>query len=155
MIEYIRASVADTEELTQRRLDYIKDDFGEISPEEKERIAAQLRDYFPRHLEKDLFAFVARDDGRIVATALLAFIEKPANPSFINGKIGEVFSVYTQPEYRGQGIASRLMKDLLAHAKEEGLDHVDLSATDKGYPMYKKLGFTERTSHYTEMRHEL
>ena len=62
-----------------------------------------------RKLGKDLIAFVARDGGRLVATAYLLRIEKTANPSIRNGLVGEVLSVFTEKEYRGQGISTRLM----------------------------------------------
>ncbi|MGN0266721.1 MAG: hypothetical protein ACI4D7_03495, partial [Lachnospiraceae bacterium] len=32
---------------------------------------------------------------------------------------------------------------------------MDLNATDEGYPIYKKVGFTGKNHRYTEMRYEL
>lgn len=102
-----------------------------------------------------LFAFVAKDSGRIVATALLVLVEKPCSPSFLRGRIGEVLNVYTMPQYRRKGIATELMKNLMAFSKEQELDYIKLIATKSGYPVYKKLGFQEYVSDYTEMRFSL
>ena len=47
----------------------------------------------------------------------------------------------TLPEYRGQGIASALLDLGLTHGINEGLREFWLSATQDGYPLYKKRGF--------------
>ena len=60
----------------------------------------QLPDYFDKRLGKDIIAFVARADGRLVASAYLLLIEKPANPSMPNGLVGEVLSVFTDNDKR-------------------------------------------------------
>lgn len=112
----------------------------------------KLPEYFEKHLGKDLFAFAAKENNEIVATALLLIIEKPSNPNFITGLIGNVLNVYTMPDYRRQGISAKLMENLISFAKEHNLDFVELKATTEGYPLYKKIGFTEHNSDYTDMR---
>ena len=54
--------------------------------------------YFQTHLNKDLIAFIAKDDDRIVATTFLLVVDKPPNPHFINGRVGEVLNVYTSED---------------------------------------------------------
>ena len=79
-------------------------------------------------------------------------LQKPCHPKMIHGKMGEVLSVYTLPAYRRQGIAQHNMQRLVDYARANGLDYVNLSATKAGYPVYQKVGFSERQSHYTEMQ---
>jgi GNAT superfamily N-acetyltransferase len=50
-------------------------------------------------------------------------------------------NVYTQPEWRGQGIARALMKILMQRAKGLGTDRLVLHASDAGRPLYLSLGF--------------
>ena len=90
-----------------------------------------------------------------MAAAYLLIIEKPANPFLPNGLDGEVLSVYTESEYRGKGICTQLMKNMIEFAKENKLCRIDLMATDEGYPVYKKVGFEERTQKYIDMRLKL
>ena len=52
--------------------------------------------------------------------------------------------VLTHPDYRGQGMARRLMEHALAYL-ENRADWVKLDATDMGYPLYKKLGFEDES----------
>lgn len=78
----------------------------------------------------------------------------PANVMLLNGLYGEVLSVYTEPEYRGKGICTQLIKNLLEYGKKAGLGRIDLSATDEGYPVYKKIGFSDKNSRYTSMTYK-
>ena len=68
---------------------------------------------------------------------------------------GEVLSVYTENEYRGKGICTQLMKNMIEYAKENRLCRIDLMATKEGYPVYKKVGFEDKTQKYLDMRLKL
>ena len=154
-VTFDTANNKDISELTRLRIAYIMDDYGSISEDDQHAMEVQLPNYFERKLGKDLIAFVARADGQMVATAYLLIIEKPANPSMQNGLVGEVLSVFTEKEYRGQGISTRLMNDVVNYAKENRLCYIDLKATEEGYSLYKKIGFEERNQKYKDMRLKL
>ena len=148
------AAKEDIRELIRMRIAYMIDDFGSVSDHERECMEKQLPDYFERKLGTELFAFVARDGDRIVSVAYLHVIEMPANSILLNGLYGDVLSVYTEPEYRGKGLCTRLMENLVAYGRELGLGRIDLSATDDGYPIYAKVGFKDRESRYRDMRYK-
>ena len=154
-ITFDTANNSDIAELIRLRIAYIMDDYGSISEDDQHAMEVQLPNYFERKLGKDLIAFVARADGQMVATAYLLIIEKPANPSMQNGLVGEVLSVFTEKEYRGQGISTRLMNEVVNYAKENRLCYIDLKATEEGYSLYKKIGFEERNQKYKDMRLKL
>ena len=151
-VVFDRANKDDIPELIRLRIEYIIDDYGSISEQERRSMKEHLPDYFERRLGKELIVFVARAEKRLVAAAYLLIIEKPSNPSMLNGLVGEVFSVFTEREYRGKGISTRLMNDMIAYAKDKCLCHIDLKATDEGYPLYKKLGFEDKSQKYIDMR---
>ena len=154
-IVFDMAGIDDIPELVRLRIAYMIDDFGSISEYERRCIEEQLPDYFDRRLGKELIAFVARAEGRLVAAAYLLIIEKPANPFLPNGLDGEVLSVYTENEYRGTGICTQLMKNMIEDARENRLCRIDLMATKEGYPVYKKVGFEDKTQKYLDMRLKL
>lgn len=54
--------------------------------------------------------------------------------------------VLTLPEFRGQGLANRLLTHTLAFLEKNGVDWAKLDATDMGRPIYSKLGFAEQLS---------
>jgi GNAT superfamily N-acetyltransferase len=51
--------------------------------------------------------------------------------------------VYTDPAYRGQGLASALLNRLVVEAKRRSVRKLFLEASTIGKPMYKKYGFIE------------
>lgn len=153
-IVFDEATKADINELVKLRIAYMVDDFGGVSDHEKECMEKQLPDYFNRKLGDELIAFVAKDGNRIVSVVYLHIIEMPANSILLNGLYGEVLSVYTEPEYRGNGLCTKLMQNLIEYGKRRGLGRVDLSATREGYPIYVKMGFVEKEQRYIDMRYK-
>lgn len=150
---YSQATKEDIDDLIRLRIAYLIDDFGSVSETERASLLKQLPDYYGRKLGDELVAFVAKDGEHMVSVVQLHIIEMPANTYLPNGFYGEVISVYTEPEYRGKGLCTQLMNNLLEYGKTLGLDRVDLSATKKGYPIYKKVGFRDKENRYTDMRY--
>jgi GNAT superfamily N-acetyltransferase len=142
-MEFVIATDRDIEQLVQMRMLYICEHFKEITDIQKGKIQKQLPDYFKKHIGKDVIPFIAKEQEQMVATAILLKVEKPANPRFVTGVIGEVLNVYTRKEYRRQGIARQLMEMLLSYSREQFFDYVELKSTEDGYPLYKDLGFTD------------
>lgn len=153
-MEYYKADNKEIQNLVNMRVAYLNEDYGHLESDVIEKIISSLPDYFEKHLNNDLFAYVAKDT-EIVATALLLIVEKPANPSFISGKTGVVLNVYTKEDYRRKGIANKLMKMLLSDAEKLKLDYVELKATNDGYNLYKSLGFKDSVSEYKPMKYEI
>ena len=151
-ITFDEATKEDIDELIKLRIAYMIDDFGSVTDHEKECMETQLKDYFDRKLGDELIVFAARDGKRIVSVAYLHIIEMPANSILLNGLYADVLSVYTEPEYRGQGLCTKLMEMLVEYGKKRGLGRIDLSATEKGHPIYKKIGFEDTEHRYTDMR---
>lgn len=141
--------------LTEIRIKYILEDFGSSAADNETELRRSLSGYFEAHLGRDMFAYLAEDCGKIIASAFLVVSEKPANPSFPRGRTGTVMNVYTEKEYRRQGIASAIMKMLIADAERLELDFVELKATGEGYPLYDSLGFKETGSTYINMKYTL
>ena len=150
-ITFEQATKADIDELIRLRIEYMIADFGSVSDDERECMERQLPDYFERKLGTELIAFVARTEDHICASALLHVIESPASSLLPNGYYGKVLGVYTEPEFRGQGICTRLMTNLVEYGRCKGLGRIDLGATADGHPVYERVGFKDKLSKYTDM----
>lgn len=148
---YGEATKEDYEELIQLRIRNMKENYKEVSNHAEKSIRKQLVDYFERKLGSELFIFIAKDEGRIVGTAYLMVIEGPANVWMLNGLYGEVRGVYTLPEYRGKGICTRLMTDLVERGRKRGLSEIQLDSTKDGYSIYKKIGFEDAELEFAAM----
>ena len=149
----IRLAVpADIPQLCRLRLAYFDEEFGTLPADKAAAISTHLPSYFERQLGTGCIAAVAEtEDGSLVSNALLTVVEKPANPFFPCGRSGYVLGVFTEPEHRGNGLATQIMETILAEARRLALDTVTLSASDMGKHIYEKLGFTVKESKFTEM----
>ena len=66
---YREAEKKDISLLIELRLTYLTEDRGNLTPEHRWAISAQLQDYFERNLGSMFFAHLAEQDGRTVGTA--------------------------------------------------------------------------------------
>jgi GNAT superfamily N-acetyltransferase len=80
-------------------------------------------------------------EGRVVAGAGVAIGDWPGSPDDPTGKRALVLNVYTEPEFRRQGIARQLMLAVIAWCRDEGLRTLSLHASDFGRALYEELGF--------------
>ena len=147
-----KAGVDDIDALVKLRLDYLCEDHGSLSEDDRTVIRRDLPGYFQAHLDKDLFVYVIREDHTIVSCAFLLIIEKPMSPSFINGKTGVVLNVYTCPSARRKGYAGEVMRTMISEAKEKELSVIELKSTEDGYRLYRSVGFTDDRSKYHMMK---
>jgi ribosomal protein S18 acetylase RimI-like enzyme len=69
----------------------------------------------------------------------------PPGPGNPDGRRGYIYSMATNPEWRGRGIARGVVTALLDWFVAEGITAVDLHATAEGEPVYRALGFTDRS----------
>ena len=159
-----KAIITDIDSLIKLRLDYLQEDYGDnFTPDEISKATIQLREYFNKYLDpaKDYFdefiAVLAEIDDKVAATAFMVITEVPANiRAFPTGKKAVIINVLTYPEYRRQGIATKLLSYLIDEAKKSNISFIELSATRMGKSVYEKLGFTESSnSDYTKMRLKL
>ena len=65
----------------------------------------------------------------------------PSHPYDGQCRRATILNMYTDPRYRRQGIAGRLMQTMIDWCREEKFVHVTLHASDKGRPLYESLGF--------------
>ena len=54
---------------------------------------------------------------------------------------GDIGNVAVAPEYRRQGIATRILTRLVEDAHRRGVTAISLEATAMGRPLYEKFGF--------------
>jgi GNAT superfamily N-acetyltransferase len=60
--------------------------------------------------------------------------------------LGWIGMVLVLPEFRGRGIARRLMEHALGFAEENAVRCLALDATDMGWPLYRDLGFEDEAA---------
>jgi len=84
---------------------------------------------------------LAMDGSTPVGCATICYISLMPTFSHPTGKRAHFMNVYTKVPYRRQGIAKRMMEALISEAKEKGITHLGLDATEDGRELYRVLGF--------------
>ena len=59
------------------------------------------------------------------------------------GKRAHLMNVYTNKDYRRQGIARKMVNMLIDDARDRGATEISLDATESGRPLYESLGFID------------
>lgn len=79
-------------------------------------------------------------DGSVVAGTGLWLMDWP--PHMIgSGPRGNILNVYTEVEFRRQGLASELVRAALDWCRSNGVDVIVLHASADGRRLYESLGF--------------
>jgi GNAT superfamily N-acetyltransferase len=78
---------------------------------------------------------------QVIAGAGLWLNDWIPSPMLLSGRRGYVLNVYTEPEYRKQGIARHLVQETIDYCRAQGLSTVVLHASEQGRSIYEALGF--------------
>lgn len=139
-MKYRKAELCDIQTLIELRKNQLADEG--ISPDKD--IDEELLYFFTDKIkDKSLVEWVVEENEKIIATAAIIFYKFP--PSYTNkrGIKGYITNMYTNPDYRGQGIAVSLMDRLVNEARSRNVKTLWLSASKMGKTVYLKCGFKE------------
>lgn len=107
-------------------------------------LSPALMDYYQRHLANGTFvSWLAMDGDKIIGTSGMSFVEKPPYFGCPTGRIGLLSSMYTNPDYRRQGIARELLRRVVEEARAYGCGTVQITASDMGVLLYSDFGFVK------------
>lgn len=140
LISYSITTEDDIELLMQSRLKMLK--VVNDLPEDymfTDELISQSREYFKKANQTTILAI----DEKVVGCATICYIEMMPTFSHPTGKRAHLMNVYTNRQYRRQGIASQMLSILINEAKEKGVTEISLDATESGRELYKKYGFVE------------
>ena len=139
-VTYRKASESDISELVELR---IKQLIAEGYPEVID-IREDLKEYFASSLGNgSLICWIGVYKDKIIATAGMCFYQLPSSFSNPTGKNAHITNVYTNDEFRRNGIASLLVDKLLVEAKALNFPFVKLHASSHGKGIYEKAGFVK------------
>ena len=87
------------------------------------------------------FGWFTEEAGQVVCGIGMMVIEWPPHPLHLEPLRGYILNVYTEPAYRGRGLAKQLTELAMQEARNRKLSLTILHATSMGKPLYEKLGF--------------
>ncbi len=138
-----RATVADQAALTRLRLALFRAVGDLPDPAAEAAFVTAVGQYLATEVPKGRFlAWLAcTATGAAVGCGGLVFVQKPPSAMNPTGREGYVMNMYTDPAWRGRGIARQIMAEILTAVREAGVTLVRLHATEAGRPIYQQLGF--------------
>ena len=137
-IEYRKLSEKELDVFIEMRINQLREE----GAKEDIDLKPALLDYYKRHMKDGTFvSWLALDGNNIIGTSGMSFVEKPPYFGCPSGKIGLPSSVFTNPNYRRNGIAKELLSRIVNEAKQYGCGTIQITASDMGVKLYTDFGF--------------
>lgn len=138
MIKYRKLDYEDIDTFIEMRINQLREE----GAAEDFDLRPALYDYYKRHMADGTFvSWLAVDGEKIVGTSGMSFVEKPPYFGCPSGRIGLLSSMYTDNNYRRQGIAKTLLSKVIDEARAYGCGTVQITASDMGVLLYTDFGF--------------
>ncbi len=154
-MQLIFAEQKDIDTVTELRMEYMYDAYDTVEEEQLRMARLNNISYLKQELNGTCFIAFAEENGIAVSSVYMNIMQRAANLKLLDGRYAEIYGVYTTPEYRGQGLATELMKLAMVRAKELGLSVITLEASSMGKGLYERLGFIPDTYGYEMMEYTL
>ena len=138
---YRLATAKDTARLAELFWEQIEEE-KPLNNDEKNNFIHDCSTHINERLNKDLFCWVADDNGRIIAHINVIIACKIPRPGKIIRKWGRLSTVRTIPEYRNKKIGSELMEKVKSWSLEQKLDELFVCPSERSVPFYERAGFT-------------
>jgi len=142
-MEFRKATLGDTPALVELRKQQLIDEGLPFR-----NIDSELRDYFSSAIAEGSFiAWLALENGSIVATSGLCLYRLP--PSFFDpaGVVAHITNMFTAKPYRRKGLAAALLTKILDEARTAGASVARLHSSADGKPLYQKFGFSDSSGY--------
>lgn len=137
-IEYRKLSEKELDVFIEMRINQLREE----GTKEDIDLKPALLDYYKRHMKDGTFvSWLALDGNNIIGTSGMSFVEKPPYFGCPSGKIGLLSSMFTNPNYRRNGIAKELLSRIVNEAKQYGCGTIQITASDMGVKLYTDFGF--------------
>ena len=137
-IEYQKLSEKELDVFIEIRINQLREE----GANEDIDLKPALMDYYMRHMKDGTFiSWIALDEGRIIGTSGMSFVEKPPYFGCPSGKMGLLSSMFTNADYRRMGIAKELLHRVVKEAQNYGCGTIQITASDMGVKLYTAYGF--------------
>ena len=119
-------------------------DMGHRDTATLDDMAARFLPWLKERMESGEYLawFAVAPDQSVAAGLGLWLMDWPPHMIGAGARRGNILNVYTEQEYRRQGLARDLMRTCLDWCRTSGIRAVILHASDEGRALYESLGFT-------------
>jgi ribosomal protein S18 acetylase RimI-like enzyme len=147
MLNFIKVSFEHIDNIISLRLALLKE-LGEVNSSQDEFLMeTSTREYLQKALSNNEFiSYMAEMNGEPVSISGMVLFKRPPYLENLQGIEAYILNMYTVPEYRGKGLAKRLLENCIEESKKSGVKRIWLHASEDGEPLYRKMGFTNKDS---------
>ena len=136
-----QATVADIETILHHRRSMFAD-MGDGSEAELDAMVTSARPFVEAAFRDGSYrGWLIEVGGYVVAGGGVAIVAYQPTPLDSAPRRAYVLNMYTEPAYRRQGMARRVLEAIIPWCREQGLKAVLLHASDAGRPLYLQMGF--------------
>ena len=96
----------------------------------------------PKLADGSYMGWAIEEDGEVIAGAGLILVDWPPHPLHPDeSRRGYLLNVWVDREFRGRGLAKRMVLAAQEEARAMGVGYLTLHASDLGRPVYEGLGW--------------
>ena len=143
-IVYKRFTENELSRIIKMRINQLTEEYtseGKTVPENV-NLEEALLDFYKRNMAAGTYvSWIAMDGDKIVGTSGMSFAEKPPYFTCVTGRLGILSSMYTDPDYRRMGIATKLLDKVVGEARDYGCGTIYITASNMGVKLYESYGF--------------
>ncbi len=136
------ANTDDFEQLANLRWDFRMESGEEKAAMSREEFVKECVDFFEAKANGDYhFYWVAEKNGEIISQVFVHKVDMIPRPCKIDDRFGYITNDYTKPEYRNQGIGSKLLGEVIKWARNEDLELLIVYPSERAISFYERAGF--------------
>ncbi len=139
-----QATLEDLDELIQWRMEVLAEVFDDWEEENRSDLYEANLDYYRHAIPSgEHVAVFAQNGEETVGCGGVCIYREMPSPDNPSGFCAYLMNIYVRREYRGMGIAGRVVRYLIEQAKSRGINKIYLETTESGRILYENLGFTD------------
>lgn len=141
-----QANLDDLEALVQLRISLLYEAGNLHRDTPTAALIEAIRQYLTKTLPTGQFvAWVALVNSEIIGTSGVVMFEKPPVYGNLLGLDAYIMNIYTVSNWRGKGVATALLREIIRYVKTTEARRIWLHATEDGKRLYEKFGFVSTT----------
>ena len=119
-------------------------DMGHGTPQSRAQMDINFDIWLRQQIEAETYlGWFACDEEKVVAGVGMWLIDWIPGFDGYAGRLPYLLNVYTEPDYRKQGLARCLLNEALCYCRERNYPKIRLHASIYGRPLYEQLGFVD------------
>ncbi len=139
-----KAYIENIDELMKWRITVLREVFSVPLEKSLSDLEKENREYYLSEIESGgHIACFAYDGDKIIGCGGVCIYREMPSPDNPSGKCAYLMNIFTDPNYRKNGVGKDVVEWLIAQAKSRGITKIYLETSSAGRALYRNLGFED------------